>query len=155
MKNLLIKLIIIILLSKDNTVSALATIVGSFTSSLLPSFPSFPLQNTTHDVTKECRAPLLYGPKDPTTNICLDNCCLACPYLNNFYKDLDYTYKIFTSLGIFSFFLSVLVCIIFIVLPSQRQNPTTIKILFPFALSVTFYEASQLFSIKQETLVIK
>ncbi|CAJ0753523.1 12366_t:CDS:2 [Entrophospora sp. SA101] len=99
-----------------------------------------------------CQAPLLQVSNKTDAHICLDECCLACPYLNNFYKEnlIDYTYKTFSGFGIISFFLMILLCIGFLILPSQRQNPITKQILLPFALSIAYFEASQFFIINQK-----
>lgn len=139
-------LIISLLLSKDNNALALTTTLNDFsTSSLLPS--------ATQILTNGgCQAPLLQVSNKTDDYICLDECCLACPYLDNFYKEnlLDYTYKIFSGFGIVSFFLMILLSIGFLVLPSQRQNPITKQILLPFALSIAYFEASQFFIINQK-----
>src|ERR1043165_829664 len=89
----------------------------------------------------DCPSPLTVW-KGPIkeNQICLNNCCLACPFANNFYPEnkIKRTYQIFAIMGIFSFFLTIVLCTIFIVLPSQRQNPLTKLILLPLALSVMY-----------------
>nr|CAG8613385.1 5189_t:CDS:2 [Entrophospora candida] len=131
---------------KNNNALALTTTLNDFPiSSLSPSATQILTDGG-------CQAPLLQVSNKTDAHICLDECCLACPYLNNFYKEnlIDYTYKTFSGFGIISFFLMILLSIGFLVLPSQRQNPITKQILLPFTLSIAYFEASQFFIINQK-----
>ncbi|GES82804.1 hypothetical protein GLOIN_2v1861514 [Rhizophagus clarus] len=103
----------------------------------------------------DCPPPLIvrdsnvhtYGFRD-----CLNDCCLACPFANNFYEEnkLDITYKSFAIFGIISFFLMILLGIFFIVLPSQKQNHLSKLILLPLALSVMCFEGAEFFTLNQK-----
>ncbi|GBC12659.2 hypothetical protein GLOIN_2v1861514 [Rhizophagus irregularis DAOM 181602=DAOM 197198] len=102
-----------------------------------------------------CPSPLIA--RDPNGHIdesqnCVNNCCLACPFPNNFYEEgkLDFIYKSFAILGIISFFLMILLCIFFIVLPSQKKNHLAKLMLFPLALSVMCFEGAEFFTINQK-----
>ncbi|CAG8505136.1 10447_t:CDS:2 [Ambispora gerdemannii] len=98
----------------------------------------------------KCPGPLLpsYG---KNLDNCLDDCCLPCPFPNNFYQEgaLDRAYKIFSSLGIISFFLMLFLAVTFIVLPSAKRNPTTKQLLLPFVLSVCIFTFEGFFTVQQ------
>jgi hypothetical protein len=89
--------------------------------------------------------------KDDSQN-CFNDCCLSCPFANNFYEEnkLDITYRVFAILGIISFFLMILLCIFFVVLPSQKQNHLAKLILLPLALSVMCFEGAEFFTLNQK-----
>lgn len=103
-----------------------------------------------------CPPPLIVrdpnGRIDDNSQNCFNDCCLACPFPNNFYeKDrLDIIYRSFAILGIISFLLMILLCIFFIVLPSQKQNHLAKLMLLPLALSVMCFEGAEFFTINQK-----
>ncbi|CAG8477357.1 787_t:CDS:2 [Gigaspora margarita] len=109
---------------------------------------SEPIFNSPLDSTimsnKSCYPPLIWytGPIEDDM-ICNGNCCLSCPYMDNFYPEnaIRDTFEIFAIFGIISFFLMVLLSMIFLLLPSQR-NHTARQLLLPLALSVCYFEAN-------------
>ncbi|KAF0411269.1 hypothetical protein F8M41_008216 [Gigaspora margarita] len=102
---------------------------------------------------KSCYPPLIWytGPIEGDM-ICNGNCCLSCPYMDNFYPEnaIRDTFEIFAIFGIISFFLMVLLSMIFLLLPSQRRNHTARQLLLPLALSVCYFEGSEFFTIQQK-----
>src|SRR2546421_12786671 len=64
---------------------------------------------------QECPSPLIVRGRIPVNDaqLCLNNCCLACPFSNNFYQEnkIESTNKTFAILGIISFFLMILLSI--------------------------------------------
>ncbi|CAG8474800.1 5382_t:CDS:10 [Funneliformis caledonium] len=86
------------------------------------------------------------------SQVCFDDCCVACPFVNNFYEvnKIDYTFKGFAIVGIISFFLMILLSIFFYALPSQKQNPLSRQMLLPLAISVMYFEGSEFFTLLQQ-----
>ncbi|CAG8489754.1 26338_t:CDS:2 [Gigaspora rosea] len=108
---------------------------------------SEPIVNSPPDSTimsnMSCPPPLIWytGPIE-NDMICNEKCCLSCPYMDNFYPEntIRDTFEIFAIFGIISFFLMVLLSMIFLLLPSQRRNHTARQLLLPLALSVCYFE---------------
>ncbi|RHZ59342.1 hypothetical protein Glove_364g47 [Diversispora epigaea] len=99
-----------------------------------------------------CPKPLLWYNGHITNDMmCIERCCLSCPYTNNFYPagELDSAFKIFSIFGIISFFLMILLSVFFYLLPSQRGNPTVRKIVLPLILSVCYFEFGEFFTLQQ------
>jgi hypothetical protein len=109
-------------------------------------------------ISHECPPPLIVRTglaKDDTQQLCLNNCCLACPFADNFYQEnkIKITYQVFASVGIVSFVLMIILSIFFVTLPSQKQNPLSKRVLLPLALGVMYFEGSEFFTISQKSLV--
>ncbi|CAG8471154.1 13643_t:CDS:2 [Dentiscutata erythropus] len=104
-------------------------------------------------LSSNCSLPLIWysGPFEEGM-ICNGSCCLSCPYLDNFYpeNDIKNAFEIFAIFGIISFFLMLLLSVLFLLLPSQRRNPTAKQLLLPLALSVCYFEGSEFFTIQQQ-----
>ncbi|CAI2163492.1 13678_t:CDS:2 [Funneliformis geosporum] len=107
-----------------------------------------------HDISKEnCPSPLIIRDVDKDdSQICFDDCCVACPFVNNFYEEnkINKTFKSFAIVGIISFFLMIVLAIFFITLPSQKQNPLARQMLLPLAISVMYFEGSEFITIFQQ-----
>uniref|UniRef100_A0A1D1XG29 Frizzled and smoothened-like protein F n=1 Tax=Anthurium amnicola TaxID=1678845 RepID=A0A1D1XG29_9ARAE len=129
-------------------------IVSMLTYSVLAQNESMTYIDPYSPISEEnCPLPLrVRGSKNLESQNCLNNCCLACPFPNNFYEEnkIDLTYRSFAILGIISFFLMFLLCFFFIALPSQKKNPLVKILLLPLALSVMCFEASEFFTINQK-----
>ena len=102
-----------------------------------------------------CPSPLIIKQSDflnDTSQICFNDCCLPCPFVNNFYGEnkIKNTYENFAIVGIISFFLMILLVVFFVKLPSQKQNPISKQILLPLAISVMWFEGSEFFTLFQQ-----
>ena len=104
----------------------------------------------------DCPSPLIARKPDGLVNndtqICLSDCCLSCPFANNFYEEnkIESTFQSFAVLGVISFFLMIILGIFFVTLPSQKQNPLAKQMLLPLALSVAWFEGSEFFTLNQQ-----
>ncbi|CAG8798266.1 20892_t:CDS:2, partial [Racocetra persica] len=112
-----------------------------------------PNENTIIPNNGSCYPPLIwYTGKIEDDMICDGSCCLSCPYMDNFYPEnsIKEAFELFAGFGIVSFFAVLLLSMIFLVLPSQKKNPTVKQLLVPLALSVCYFEGSEFFTIQQE-----
>ncbi|CAG8513077.1 13974_t:CDS:2 [Ambispora leptoticha] len=107
--------------------------------------------NFNNQTNEGCPSPLLPS-NGKELDTCFNDCCLPCPFPDNFYRTgtLDRAYKIFSSLGIVSFFLMLFLAVNFMMLPSAKRNPTTKQILLPFALSVCIFTFEGFFTVQQQ-----
>jgi len=118
--------------------------------------PGQPIDPTLSIISKDnCPPPLIVRDtkvRENASRNCFNDRCLSCPFPNNFYEEnkLDITYKVFAVLGMISFFLMMLLCIFFVVLPSQKQNHLSKLMLLPLALSVMCFEGAEFFTINQK-----
>lgn len=106
-----------------------------------------------------CPKPLIWYTEGPTNDrmACIESCCLPCPYVDNFYPDgeIDSAYRLFAIFGITSFFLMIILSMIFLLLPSQKNNPTVKKIILPLVLSVCYFEFSEFFTIQRHKILVR
>ena len=110
--------------------------------------------------TPACPQSFVYYPQaihNPNVHCDLNGCCLSCPHFNNFYGEgkIELLFTILACIGIIGFFLMLILVLIFIVLPSTKNNPVIRKILLPLALSVLLFSAADFFSIDQQRTQVK